>query len=659
MILLVYTVDSAGVINVIAPECSVPNNKGYIDLFLSLFNLLDGKKICTVDNISGKYKLNILLHIAKDFKKPATEFDHYNFGQDYFLHTKENYSPIIHFCKVTFSDRSKIQNRYAAIMDNSIWNTFILYNRDEKNHLIINESFLIKKISYVTNILHKGIYNLSAAKEYAELNARITQESYLKEFSRGIGHSSYVSPFVFHSESEVEQLIEHEFFSDSSNKSIVNISNQRWRILLIDDKANHAMAPYQTEDYDEMDETRWDSKLKIVKFWINSVFDKINKPKDFVVAVRRFCFTDEYTTCSSANLLIEYVENMHDADMALKNKKYDLILLDYLMLSNNNDGPTNYGYELLEDIYNYVISKKLIKSISNEIKNSVTFESIFNKISCSIKYEELWKYIDSKQDLKSTYKDVANFNGSNEEIEKKWRDFYESIVKYINKDEYKIGPQKRLFFMFISAYSSAVHDRLLAQGINQSEEYWFINMGACPTNTPQLFLYNLLKLMEKRLDDSGILKLSSVEIYSLINKIYLPKEQDSMGDSVRKRANALYQKVLSLQYHYRSILKDVEIPFGQNTSIFNTRGSVLMTDFIQKKTNLGGMLEHLTQLVHLTAFGTIRQWPEMWEEYIYFKAQFEKQIVEENDFDSVVPAKLKEMFLNIEKYILELKSQQQ
>ena len=78
-----------------------------------------------------------------------------------------------------------------------------------------------------------------------------------------------------------------------------------------------------------------------------------------------------------------------------------------------------------------------------------------------------------------------------------------------------------------------------------------------------------------------------------------------------------------------------------------------MTDFIQKKINLGGMLEHLTQLVHLTAFGTVRQWPEMWEEYIYFKAQFEKQLdVDEDSVDC------KYLFSNIESYILGLKYQQ-
>lgn len=163
-----------------------------------------------------------------------------------------------------------------------------------------------------------------------------------------------------------------------------------------------------------------------------------------------------------------------------------------------------------------------------------------------------------------------------------------------------------------------------------------------------MFLYNLIKQMERRLDDSGILKLSSDSIYKVINKIY------ANSSGVRKRANTYYQEVLSLQYHYRNILKDVEIPFGQNASVFDTKGSVLMTDFIQNKINLGGMLEHLTQLVHITAFGTVRQWPEMWEEYIYFKAMFEKQI--EKDKENVDCGTL---FSNIENYILKLKSQQQ
>ena len=67
---------------------------------------------------------------------------------------------------------------------------------------------------------------------------------------------------------------------------------------------------------------------------------------------------------------------------------------------------------------------------------------------------------------------------------------------------------------------------------------------------------------------------------------------------------------------------------------------------------MGGLLEHLAQLIHLTAFGTVRQWPEMWEEYLYAKAQIEAHI-DNND-------NLEKRFVllcnKIEGYILKLKS---
>lgn len=209
-------------------------------------------------------------------------------------------------------------------------------------------------------------------------------------------------------------------------------------------------------------------------------------------------------------------------------------------------------------------------------------------------------------------------------------------------NHYKCGPSERFFFMFISAYSTAVYERLRAETLNLSEDYWHISLGACPTNTPQLFLYNLLKLMEKRLNDSGMTTLSANSLSRLIKDIY---EKQSGGNPVRRRANKLYEKVLSRHYHYRRIMKDVAIPAGN--SLFDTSGSVLMTEFVQHRTNLGGLLEHLIHLVYITAFGTIRQWPEMWEEYLFVKALFrELPDANEENLDA---------FNSIEQYILDLK----
>ena len=512
------------------------------------------------------------------------------FFQDSFVCNKnktidnKKFIPIIHLCN---SDRfinslygtSSIPHyipRSFMIMDSSIWNylvplTAIPYyenlaktTKDSLNPELKSNPFtkieyffyenFLRVINSIYSNYEKHLYDLPVAKEYIDLNARTVLQSYLSG-----SHAKGVSPYIFHSEHATKQLIRREFLDENRLNKIKN--GKKWRILLVDDKAHQHMIKDNTSASD------YDFKLTIIENVLKNYFIVESKP-----------FKENNSFSKESDIAIEYVETIEEAQKALEKKRYEILLLDYLL---EQPKEVHYGYELLETIY----------QDQNEHEND----------------EEHLKF--------------------------------------------KIAPHKhqRLYCMFISAYSSAVHDRLLAEGLNQSEDYWFISLGACPTNTPQLFLYNLLKLMEKRLEDSGILKLSPNEIYALINSIYLYKE----GDSVRKRANALYQKVLSLQYHYRSILKDVDIPFGQNASDFDTKGSVLMTNFIKKKINLGGMLEHLTQLVHLTAFGTIRQWPEMWEEYVYFKALFEKQL------DDVTHDDFKTMCQNIEKYILDLKSQQQ
>lgn len=48
---------------------------------------------------------------------------------------------------------------------------------------------------------------------------------------------------------------------------------------------------------------------------------------------------------------------------------------------------------------------------------------------------------------------------------------------------------------------------------------------------------------------------------------------------------------------------------------------------------LGSLLEHLVQLVHLVAFGTVRQWPEIWEEYVYITSQIRECIINESISD--------------------------
>lgn len=612
------------------------------------------------DKISDSIQLRIVWHDAIALGEEETKIFKEHFAQNYLIEKDIVKYPIIHFLEESnIEENGKILEylycdgelspnkdsnsipRFFSILDSSIWNFLVPlgdYCNSENSFNYVWLDAFKKALESISANYQRCVYSLEIASEYADLNARLTGESFLNG-----AHSVKVSPFIFHSESEIRQLIHKEFETplggSLSESSLQRIKKHNWRILLVDDKSEDLLTG--------INGVTGVTKLSIIKSLLEQQFNGMG--------IESNKFDKAYSNCNEENnpknntILVEYAENVKDAENALRSKKYDIILLDYLL---EKDRKVEYGYQLLEKIYEFQTAESIADGLvihEGKDKLASIIDSIFSGAQQLSRHYELVKYIkNNRARLNELYQKKKNeLIDNNDDL------WYMVLNEQFKKDEYKIGPHGKIFFIFISAYSSAVYERLLAQGINQSEDYWFISVGACPTNTPQLFLYNLIKLMEKRLDDSGILKLSSDGIYKLINRIYLRKEDAPKKDSIRKRANAHYQEVLSLQYHYRSILRDVEIPFGNNSSTFATKGSVLMTDFIQNKINLGGMLEHLTRLVHLTAFGTIRQWQEMWEEYVYFKAQFEKQL------DEVSLDNFNSLCQNIENYILELKSQQQ
>lgn len=492
--------------------------------------------------------------------------------------------------------------RSYMIMDNSIWNYLVpladvFYIHDlvkyrqleEKGRWIerykakreAKESFY-QVVKSICNNYEKGLYRLKVAQEYADLNARLAGQSYLSG-----AHASGVSPFIFHSETTAKQLVQREFrlledaieypfdkgYSCDAGSIIDRICKHKWRILLLDDKAIEPMDTKPNISGSDKNKGGWNCKLTIIRKILESqlhlreqiAFGPCHNKK----AENKEDIIEEKPN-DNTKILIEYAESLNEALEALSRKKYDLVLIDYLL--NQTEG-THYGYELLDEIWNDQQRHK--------------------------KNEDNLKY--------STIKPHHHL---------------------------------RMYCMFISAYSSAVHDRLLAEGLNQSEKYWFINLGACPTNTPQLFLYNLLKLMDKRLDDSHVNRLSIDGIIEVLEDIF-------KDDLIRKNAGELYQKIQSLQYYFRNLLQDYDISVGKE-NIFETTKSVLVTHFLNDHINMGGLLEHLAQLVHLTAFGTIRQWPEMWEEYLYVKAQLEAQASDKE--------RLEILCNKIERYILKLKS---
>ena len=531
--------------------------------------------------------------------------------------------------------------RYYQYMDNSIWNYYvpmIVYEKNDSFQGLFNEA-----IEKIYDNYENKIYEFPVAEEYANLNARILQQSYLSG-----SHAKGVSPFIFHSETAIERLIDKDKGCKRLRKGYGKETKRnedsaetykcdwRWRFLLVDDKA---------VEKDANNVPNINCKMSIVKRLIERALFNDREDKNDCVQYREYkngqfgkkningeIVQIDKETLSKAIILIDCVSSLDDAVKVLKSYKYDIVLLDYLL-----DGvhSRNYGYELLEEIDKVEILFEQFNDFRLEIINKG--RTISEQLKSS-------RYKDDYQNLIAFVEDRKNHLKEEKDINK--------IEAKLNDERFMIGPRERMFFIFISAYTTAVNERLLAQGLNRSENYWYIDTGACPTNTPKLFTYRLLQLMDKRLDDSGILNLSVNEILKLIKEIFMPREMVADNSSVRERASKYYQDVLSLQYYYRKMLKDVEIPQGyqQGDHLFNIKESVLISHFMLENQHLDGLLEHLTELVHLTAFGTIRQWAEMWEEYLYIRAKFEEIDDGQQDFKAVCDY--------IEEYILNLKAQQ-
>jgi len=570
----IITIDNKDVktiVSTISKDEEYENNKKYLEeieedsvvigsfmLFIYTSNMYTSDHIW---KINGRYEKEEGPNIIE-----AHKVNPYHFFNQFVFIDEDIKAPIIHVFNMPIDQVQKKMNnaRYYNITDSSIWNYLVI--RTAKNKDLFHKDIVsvVKKI--VDNHEHH-YYKLDIAHEYVNLNARLTMQAFIV----GISHSDKMSPFLFHSERQLCKL----WTEDAENHKLdaLNIEKYYWRALLLDDKTNSQfLSPDKFEvTKDKILKERIDDMLGVgscvcVPFdesKINELFDEIvvneidKKPK----------------------LVILCVENIEDAEKALKYFKFDFIFLDYLLAGNE------YGYQLLD---------KLAESIGKD-----------------------------GDKLKST--------------------------------SFVVGPDQRFFFMFISAFTTAISERLRLQGWARSEEIWYIAEGACPTNTPQLFCYNLRKMMVKRIKDSGVEKLSTVKIFDLVWDVYLPLQKDPQRSSVRKRAIEHYQDFMSLLYIYHRILKDVEIPKSQK-NIFTTRGSVFMTSFNIRHNHLGGLLEHLSQLVHLTAFGTVRQWPEMWEEYLFFKAQFQDLYNDPNELQEIEKIDIHKLYDNIEQHILGLKS---
>ena len=633
-------------------------------------------------NKDSVFVIRIVVHSAKDIcaGQASSPSKLVTFGQDFFINEgirptgdiRSRVMPIVHVTLVSgfvealygsLENSAKLASyipRSYQIMDSSIWNKIVPFDKNEK-YKVGGFEGLYDAVKEIEGNYKHGLYDLEVAREYANLNARLAKQAFLSG-----SHASGVSPFIFHSESAIAKLIEKEFSPSDNGASkemstIQSIEKQNWRILLVDDKSEDALAPKELGV----------TKLTIIERLLKDLFKNAHVDSKQYGAndesVREnIKQTKEANKDQKGKILVEYVETIEGAEKALKSKKYDIILLDYL-LEREGRG-RQYGYELLENIYNFLDAKKTFaessrESVMNDVQETGATPKSKYESYLVREAEELEKLGDGKEE-ENTRKEIrlykeckniisANSDKINSEIAKEIKNrlrsenrgcaekIYGILKNYFEKNKYQIGPHDKLFFMFISAYTTAVYERLLAEGLNRNEKYWYIGEGACPTNTPELFKYRLLHIMDRRLDQTGIKRLSYENILTVVKKIY--KGEKTHGNKrehiafVRSNANRAYHEILGFHYDYFLLKKDEE-------------ASVLVASFLKGKEHFGAMLEHLLQLVHLTAFGTVRQWPEIWEE-----CQFLMRTIDDNNNE--IRSLKNEIVAAIESYVIDLKSE--
>jgi len=506
--------------------------------------------------------------------------------------------------------------RYQKIMDSSIWNYYVpIFNSLETTNY--QSSFNVKLLHEVLLQIHnnyiRNLYDLSIAREYADLNARLLEQSYLA------GSHKVVSPFLFHSETEMLKKIAGYENEKEHNASLSTIRKYRWRFLLLDDKSIEKM-----RDANGIDQNVEICKLQIIahnlrllgfekdQIWFRVfdfkvVRDKSKKERrkgrilndhgddqriiDYYDAdgnkIEPFILTDRvkdgvFKTSgqnksrfepdkenvpdnpNNIQIVIDCVKHVDAAQYCLQKYKYEIVLLDYLLHKDKFEGSglQEYGYHLLEQL-------------------------------------NIW-HQGKKRRAKAKQQDEVLDN------------------------IYQPGPNGRFFFMFISAFTTAVHERMLEKGYGKTEpDLWFIGDGACPTNTPCLFAYQLLLLMRYRIKDLSLDNEGGfLTLIDLLKEIFVNADPRDKLTDVRERAHNHFNHVLFMRDKYKKLENDLLEEDEKKTmtgkEIMNMPSSFLIQSAFQYVHHFSGaFFEHLQHLIYLTAFGTIRQWTELWEEYVF------------------------------------------
>lgn len=477
----------------------------------------------------------------------------------------------------------------ALYLDSSIWIRYAqIGDMQDENTVQTIEDFFVEC---------QGLYKTANAKEVKEFRARLVKNSFLESFSGG--HYGDVTPFVFHSETEMNGLIysgktndNKEIIDGSSLKTKLSQYSEKaksskldWRLLIVDDNAyQESTSPIESKVQ------KCDVIANILKddFYLKCEDSEKDSPKCILCKgrIEKFnAIAKNDKQCFTINL--ECATDIKGAIAKLKKRRFDLILLDYLLGENKDKNSRDYGTDLLRDLKrqyedNILIRKQLFKD----------------------ELADLEEYIQVK------------------------------------------GPFGKLWIFFISAFSNAISEQMLSDGMHYDTDYWNIARGACPITTPELFRYNLLSLMDRQFkyiteiggDDKKYNMTTLVDFL-----VFLFEEPEN----VRMRTLKYFNSLLRLRARYDLLKNDYYMGGKENPEALKNGSPLVQSLFSDMDCYSNAFWEHIQHLIYLIAYGNILQWDEMWDEYIFVKENLKRADTHTGD---------KSICKKIEDYIIGIKS---
>lgn len=468
---------------------------------------------------------------------------------------------------------SDLKDRRAFFLDSSIW---LRYTTGANKTCKIPDKY-------------HNLYKTVNAQETREFKARLCLNSYLQNIDGG--HYKNVTPFPFHSEAEMKDKA--TYVIAKLKKCIHKNAILQWRLLLVDDNAFNS----------DRNNTTKIQKCKVITDILRKDFCVVcrNEDEDMVKECpnrNKWCPTCASNN-SNATIFIDCVRSIQDTHKKLKERRYDIILLDYL-LGGEND--REYGTHLLSE---------LKKQYEDQIQKKAELP---------------------KEDLKT-------------------------LKQYIKAK----GPFGKFWIFFVSSFSNAISENMLSEGMHYNTDYWYIARGACPTTTPELFRYNLHSLFYQQIkditnvstikadDDDSKVDSSVITLIDLLNYIF------AEAASIRECALKNFNTLLHLRAHYDILKLDFYMGGKDNPDAEKNGSPLVQSLFPDIKYYSNAFWEHTQHLIYLIAFGNIRQWNEMWDEYIFIKDILRKAVDEVEDRPDIQD----NLVRKIEKYIIEIKNTNQ